>query len=40
MDVGNPLLIVSFGESVLGNQTVSQGSDDSQWYFKREVPFE
>ena len=35
----NPILILSFVESVLGYSPVASGSSDSQWYFKRDVGF-
>lgn len=35
----NPILILSFIESVLGYSPVASGSSDSQWYFKRDVAF-
>lgn len=35
----NPILILSFIESVLGYSPVASGSTESQWYFKRDVGF-
>lgn len=35
----NPILILSFVESVLGYSSVASGSSESQWYFKRDVEF-
>lgn len=35
----NPILILSFIESVLGYSPVASGSSDSQWYFKHEIGF-
>lgn len=35
----NPILILSFIESVLGYTPVASGSSESQWYFKCDVGF-
>ena len=35
----NPILILSFVESILGYRPVGPASSDSQWHFKRDLPF-
>ena len=35
----NPVLVLSFVESVLGYTPVVGASGESQWYFKRDVGF-
>ena len=35
----NPVLFISFIESILGYRNIPELSSSGQWHFKRDIPF-